>query len=168
MTVEVGSSGCLAFLDDTSTATYRFWRIQIIDRLNYLGPEGISLAYAYIGDDITMTTSNMSTGFSKELVDPTNVLQSESGALFFETRPRYLSFSNAQVQLLSGQEKRDLEQLFYELGKRTPFIVSIDPNLEVSESLEELTRFVVMVTNPTFDHVIRDYYNINFEMREAF
>lgn len=168
ITIPVDDSGCLRFIDTENTASYRFWRVQIVDRLNYLGPEGIKIAYIYVGDHVSMTTSNIATGFRKELVDPSNVLQSENGALFFETRPRYLSFSNAQVQLLSGSEQRELEQLFYDLGKREPFFVSIDPDLEVSATLGELTRFVVMTNNPTFDHVIRNYYNINFDMREAF
>jgi hypothetical protein len=94
-----------------------------------------------VGDHVSMTASNMATGFRKELVDPSNVLQSEAGALFFETRPRYLSIGNAQIQLLSGSEQRDLEQLFYDLGKRDPFFVSIDPDLEVSASLGELTSY---------------------------
>ncbi len=168
ITVEVDDSGCLAFIDETNTATYRFWRISIVDRLNYLGPEGISLAYAYVGDHTTITLSNVATGFRKELIDPSNVLQSENGALFVETRPRYLGLSSAQIQLLSGSEKREIEQLFYELGNRTPFFVSFDPALAVTFNLGELTRFVIMTNTPSFDHVIRDYYNINFEMREAF
>lgn len=168
ITIPVSDYGCLKFIDTINTASYRFWRIKIVDRLNYLGPEGIKIAYAYIGDHVTMTTSNIAIGFRKELNDPSNVLQSENGALFFETRPRYLSFSNAQVQLLSGAEQRTLEQAFYDLGKREPFFVSIDPDVAVSGELGDLTRFVVMTNNPTFDHVIRDYYNINFDMREAF
>ena len=168
ITIPVTDGGCLKFIDEDNTASYRFWRVTIVDRLNYLGPEGIKIAYIYLGDHVSMTTSNIATGFRKELVDPSNVLQSESGALFFETRPRYLSISNAQVQLLSGAEQRELEQLFYDLGKREPFFVSIDPSLAVSVNLDQLTRFMVMTNNPTLDHVLRDYYNINFEMREAF
>jgi len=168
ITVTVTDAGCLKFIDAINEASYRYWRIEFIDRLNYLGPEGIKIAYAYIGDHITMTESNIATGISKELSDPSNVLQSESGALFFEVRPRYLSISSAQIQLLSGAEKRAIEQMFYDLGVRTPFFISIDPGLQVTASLEELTRFVVFARPPTFEHVIRDYYNINFEMREAF
>ncbi len=168
ITIAVGDTSALKFIDEDNTATYRFWRIKIIDRLNYLGPEGLKFAYIYVGDHTTITTSNMARGFTKELSDPSLLLQSETGALFFETRPRYMTIQGAVIQLLSGSEQRDIEQLFYDLGVRSPFFVSIDPGLEVSASLEELTRFVIMVRPPTFEHVIRNYYNISFEMREAF
>jgi hypothetical protein len=46
--------------------------------------------------------------------------------------------------------------------------MSIDPDEAVSRSLEELTRFVVMTSPPRLEHVIRDYYNISFDCREAF
>lgn len=168
ITIPILSTSAMKFIDDDNEATYRYWRIEITDRLNYLGPEGLKFAYIYVGDHTTITTSNFARGFSKELTDPSNLLQSEAGALFFEERPRFLTINGAQIQLLSGSEQREIEQLFYDLGVREPFFISIDPGTEVSNSLEELTRFVVMTRPPTLEHVIRDYYNISFEMREAF
>ena len=168
ITIPVGDISAMKFLDDDTDASYRFHRFQIIDRLNYLGPEGLSFAYAYIGDHTTITASNIASGFNKELTDPSNVLQSESGALFFETKPRYLTITNVGIQLLSGTERETIEQLFYDLGIRDPFFISFDPGNEVTLDIEELTRFVVMTRSPTLEHVFRNYYNISFEMREAF
>lgn len=168
ITVPVLELSAMKFIDDDNEGTYRFWRIEYIDRLNYLGPEGIKISYAYVGDHTTVTLTNMARGFSKELTDVSNQLQSENGALFFETKPRYLTISNAQIQLLNGTEKEEIEQLFYDVGIRTPFFVSIDPGTEVSVSLEHLTRFMIMTRPPTLEHIIRDYYTFSFEMREAF
>jgi hypothetical protein len=139
-----------------------------MDRQNYRGPEGLEFAFIYLGDHTTITNTNWATGFSKELTDPSNVLQSESGALFFEKRPRYLTLNNCSIQLINAQEREDIEQLFYDIGTREPMFVSIDPDVSVSLALEELTRFMVMTQPPTLDHVLRDYYNISFQMREAF
>lgn len=168
ITVPVGKISAMAFLDDDNFATYRYWKIEIIDRLNYLGPKGLKFAYMYVGDHTSITLSNMATGFTKELTDPSPILQSENGALFFEKRPRYLSIQNASIQLLSGSERDDIEQLFYDLGTREPFFVAIDPGVAVTQNIEELTRFMVMTRSPTLENVIRDYYNIGFDMREAF
>ena len=168
ITIPVGNISAMKMLDDDTASTYRFWRVQIIDRLNYLGPLGLKFGYIYTGDHTTMTLSNFATGFSKELTDPSPIIQSESGALFFEKRPRYLTIRNCSIQLLPGSEREVIEQLFYDVGTREPFFVSIDPGVVVTQSLEELTRFVVMPTAPTLNHVIRDYYNFSFEMREAF
>lgn len=168
ITIPVTDLGVFQFIDDTNTASYRFWRIEFIDRLNYLGPEGIKVAYVYIGDHTSMTMTNIAVGFEKELVDPTVSLQSEVGALFFEIKPRYLKISGNEIQLIQGTERKELEQLFYDLGVREPFFVSIDPGLAVTTELEDLTRFMIMESNPTFQHVIRNYYNVRFSMREAF
>lgn len=166
--IPVGQISAMSLLDETNSATYRFWRIEMIDRLNYIGPEGFKFAYCYVGDHQTVSLTNFAGGFTKELTDPSQLLQSENGALFFEKRPRYLTITNSAIQLLNGQERADLEQLFYDLGVREPFFISIDPGVEVTLSLEELTRFMIMTRSPTLDHVIRDYYNVGFDMREAF
>jgi hypothetical protein len=163
-----GKLSSMKMLDDENIATYRFWKLEIIDRLNYLGPQGIEIAFAYVGDHVSMTQTNMATGFSKELTDPSITLQSENGALFSERRPRYLTLKNCQIQLLNGQEREDIEQLFYDIGIREPMFVSVDPDVSVTLALEELTRFMVMTDSPTLEHVLRDYYNVSFAMREAF
>ena len=168
ITIPVGDISAMKMLDDDNSSSYRFWRVKIVDRINPLGPEGLRLAFMYVGDHTTITTSNVALGFTKELTDRSNVLQSENGALFFEKRPRYLTLTNLGIQLLSGQEREDIEQLFYDIGIREPLFVSLDPGVEVTLSLEELTRFMVMTRSPTLEHVIRNYYNISFEMREAF
>lgn len=166
--IPVTDLGCFYFFDDLVIDSYRFWRIEIIDRGNYNGPEGIEIAYGYIGDHTTITTSNIASGFRQELTDPSVGMQSERGALFVEIKPRYLTIASCNIQLLSDDEQREMQQLFYDLGVRNPFLVSIDPSTEISEKLEELTRFVIMTNSPSLDHIFRSYYNINFQMREAF
>jgi len=164
--VPVTSLGCFSVMEDLGS--YRYGRMEIIDRLNYLGPEGLRLAVAYIGDHQTVTATNIARGFSKELNDPSIALQSENGATFFQTRPRFLSIGNCVIQLLNGQEQRDIEQLFYDVGVRTPFFVSIDPGVEVSQDLEELTRYMIMTRAPKLNHVFRNYYDLDWDMKEAF
>lgn len=168
ITITPGQISAMALLDTANSATYRFWRFEIMDRKNFRGPEGLEFAFMYIGDHTTIVNTNWATGFSKELTDPSNLLQSENGALFFEKRPRYLTINNCSIELINAQEREDIEQLFYDIGTRQPMFVSIDPDVAVSLSLEELTRFMIMTRPPKLDHILRDYYNISFEMREAF
>lgn len=164
----VESLSAMAFLDDSFSTPYRYYRIKIVDRLNPLGPEGISIGYAYIGDHVTMTNTNIAVGFSKILQDPSIVQSSENGALFFEVRPRYREISSAEIQYLSGTEYDELEQFFYDVGIRTPFLVSIDPGVEVSRKLEDMTHMMIMSRPPELAHILRDMYNVSFDMREAF
>ena len=165
-TVAVEKGAVMAFT--TSPSSYRYWRILITDRENPLGPTGLTFSHAYIGDYTTVTNTNIASGFSKSFVDPSESQESEAGALYFEERPRYMTIESAQIQLITNTERDELEQLFFDLGVRTPFYVSIDPELQVSTSLYDMTRLMIMTAAPSFDHVFRGYWNINFSMREAF
>ncbi len=167
VSVPVEGGAVMAFFDDEAS-DYRFWRMQIIDRLNPLGPTGLTFSYAYIGDYTTIEDTNIATGFSRVLNDPSISQQSENGALFFQIRPRFQSVESAQIQMFKDDDRDTLEQLFYDLGVRTPFFLSIDPGLNVSTRLIDMTRLMIMTQNPSFDHVLRGYYNLSFSMREAF
>lgn len=168
ISVAVEDLAAMKVLDSAVTTSYNYYRLLITDRRNALGPEGLTFGYAYIGDHVSMTSTNLATGFVKKLVDPSVLSSSENGALFFEERPRYLEISNSEIQLLNGTDADDIEQLFYDVGIRTPFLFSVDPDEEISRNLSDLTRLMIMSSSPQLTHVIRDYYNVNFEMRESF
>jgi hypothetical protein len=168
VSVPIAGIGAMRFLDDINDVAYRFWRVLIVDRLNPLGPSGLEFGFVYVGDYRTMTTTNIQVGFTRSPVDPSTVQQSEGGALFVEKRPRYLTISSATIALLSGTEYDEMDQLFFDLGVREPFFVSVDPTLQISRQLPDLTRFMIMTKPPEMQHVIRDYYNVSFSMREAF
>lgn len=168
VSIPVENWSAMKVLDDDITTAYRYYRIKIVDRLNPLGPEGLQIGYAYVGDHQTMTNTNIATGFTKILQDASISQTSESGALFFEVRPRFRELSSCEIQLLNGTEYDEIEQLFYDVGIRTPFILSVDPGVEVSRKLEDMTNLMIMTRPPELTHVIRDYYTISFDMREAF
>jgi len=166
--VPITDQGAFLFLDDLDDTSYRFGRLTVKDPYNYLGPAGLEIANVYIGDDQTMDATNIATGFTQTLLDPSQTLQSEDGAIFVEIRPRYSQFSSCRIMYARGEEVEALRQLFYDLGVRTPFYLSIDPKTQVSGDLGELTRYVINTRSPTFQHIIRDYYTISFDLREAF
>ena len=168
VSVPVENLAAMAVLDTSVTTSYNYFRIVVIDRKNPLGPEELTFGYAYVGDHVTMTSTNIARGFSKRLVDPSIVSSSESGALFFEERPRYLEISGSEIQMLNGTDADEIEQLFYDLGVTTPFLLSIDPDETISRNLSDLTRLMIMTESPEFQHVIYDYYNVGFSMRESF
>jgi hypothetical protein len=167
ISVTPAGGSVMSFFDDSSSV-YRYWRIEIIDRENTLGPTGLYFSYAYLGDHLTLANTNIASGFSKSYTDPSNTVQSESGAIYIEERPRYLEYSSSEIQLITDDDRDNLEQFFYDVGIRTPFFVSLDPGLEVSTNLPDNTRLMIMTESPQFSHVYRGYYNVSFSMREAF
>lgn len=160
-------SGMFKFLDDQTDTLYRYFAFDIVDRTNPLGPDGIKLGYIYLGDYTTVTTSNVAIGFDKQLVDPSDVAESESGALYFNRRTKYRTFSNMSIQNLGASERRELEAMFESIGIDTPFFISLDPTLAVSSTIDEYTMYGYFAQAPRLAHVIRDYYTLSFDVREA-
>lgn len=167
LTLTKHDQGLFRFFDDQTDMVYRRFRYYFQDRLNPCGPEGFELGHLYIGDYITFTTTNIATGFDAILVDPSDDQETDSGARFFVERTKYRLWSSCQIQLALAEERRDLTELYRDVGRTQSFYVSIDPTLEVSNELQEYTAYVNFKEDPTPTSVIRDIYSINFAMREA-
>lgn len=161
--MEVSSEGAFLAPDVSSTDYCRYWRIKIVDVKN----SAISASVAYIGDSVINTNTNVATGFTKGMADPSARLFSESGKLYSDRRPKFFSLSSLSVQLLKGQELLDMEQLVYDLGTGRPFFICIDPGTGVSLSLAKMTHYVELDAEVQFSHVLNSYYNCSFSLREV-
>lgn len=160
--MEVSSVGAFAVLDEDTQAC-RYWRIFIDDVTN----SAISAAVVYIGDAVIPVNTNIATGFTRTRSDASVRLYSESGQLYVDRRPRFLSLSNIGVQFLKADDLEEIEQLFYDLGVGRPFFLVIDPNQEVSTSLSQMTHYVQVDSEVGLTHVLRDYYNLSVTLREV-
>lgn len=167
VTLTPDTHGVYQFLDDNADTTYRYWRLEIIDKLNTVGPEGFEFGYLYLGDYTTIERRNVGVGLEKRQVDTSTELTSESGAAYFQSGFKYLEFDSVSINYMDAADRRALEQLFYDLGRGTPFFVSFDPTLLVSESLSELTRYVVFADEPTFSHIKADVYSVRMRFKEV-
>lgn len=165
--ISVTSKGAMRFLDDLGDTGYRFWRVRVVDRLAIAGPTAMSIGVLYLGDYLTLSNRNISVGFGTDTIDPSTITESESGALHFDTRTKYTKFSSASIGLLDRDDKDNLKQMFDVLGKTTPFFVSIDPTLCISNGLDEFTKYVIFGSEPSFNHVIRDIFSMTLEFREV-
>ncbi len=160
-------NGIYQYMDDLSNTTYRFWRFEIIDRTNPLGPSGFGFGHMYLGDYTTITHRNVASGFNKTMVDPSVELESEGGARFFQAGLPYMEYNSVSIAFLDATDRRTLETLFYSLGRKTPFYVSFDPTQVVTTALSELTSYVLFKEPPVFNHVRADYYSVYMSFREV-
>lgn len=158
--------GLFKFMDDITTG-YRFWRFEYIDKYNPLGPDGIQIGYIYLGDYTTLTNRNISNKFIKSFVDPSIIQTSESGALYFDQKTKYAKFDSLSIEYLDRDQRDSLEQLFYNFGKTTPFFVSLDPTLCISNELYDMTKYVVFNSEPQWRHVVRDLFTMSLSFREV-
>lgn len=159
--------GIFQFLDDLAGSTYRYWRFEIIDKSNPLGPEGLKLAHIYLGDYITSVNRNLSSGFNKQYVDNSVRFESEGGAVYSQIKSRYVKFTGMELGYMEASERKELEQMFYDVGTFEAFYVSFDPTLLASTGLSELTRYVLFDDAPVFKHVKNDVFSLMMSLREV-
>lgn len=158
--------GIFQFMDDLDDTSYRYWRFHIVDKKNPNGPEGLSLGHIYLGDYITLTSRGIGRRFTKKVVDSSDTLTSQNGSLYFNEKTKYTTLSGMNISYLPREDKDTLEQMFFDLGRTTPFYVSLDPLTNISDNLDEFTKYVVFSSEPTFNHVFSDKFTMNIELRE--
>lgn len=169
LTVDLTPSthGLYKFLDDLSNTSYRYWRLEIVDKFNPAGPLGFKFGYFYLGDYLTLTQRNVAKGFTKTFDDSSTVLTSERGAKFFQKGVKTTKFEQLEIAYMNAADRQALEQALYDLGTTTPFFVSFDPTLLVSADLSELTRYVVFDSAPVFTHQFHNVYSVRFAVSEV-
>lgn len=168
LTLTWDDQGIMRFFDDQSSLpSYRFWRVYVQDKQNALGPQGVSYSHLYLGTYETITLRGMSNGFIKKVIDPSSEFISSGGARFYNQRTQYLEISSLGLNFLEATERRNLEQMSYNLGKTNSFYLSLDPTLCASTELQELTRYVRFTDTPVFAHVKSDIYSMRFSVREV-
>ena len=167
ITLDITDQGILRFLDDIDDTGYRFWKVSIVDKLNQNGPEGISIGHLYLGDYVTISSKNVTNGFSRTSIDPSNINESESGVLHFDKKTQYTQFESTSIQNLDRSDKDALDKMYNRLGKTTPFYVSFDPTNCITDNIEELTKYVVFSQEPKFTHVVYDLFSMSLSMREV-
>jgi hypothetical protein len=160
--MEVSSEGAFVAIQDTTIAC-RYWRIFIDDPKN----PNIAVSVAFMSSSVVTVNTNFATGFSRNRIDQSDVVYSEGGQLYVNRKPRLLKLSSCQVQFLKADELKEVEQLFYDLGVGRPFFICIDPTTSVSQSLTQMTHYVEVEGDTTFQHVINSYYNLSFSLREV-
>jgi hypothetical protein len=161
--------GLFKFYDDQADAalTYQYAWVVISDRENPLGPEGLSIAHVYLGDYTTLTSNNVSSGWTKTYVDPSEVSESEAGVLYVRERPKYRSYSGLDIEYLTGAERVALERELSELGVGSTFYLSLDPLVGISQSVSENTFFAMLEKEVTLKHIRYNLYSISFAAREV-
>lgn len=161
--MEVSSVGAFYAPALDTMPTCRYWRILVKDYKN----SNIALSVAYMGTATIPLNTNFSIGFSRNRIDQSLRLYSEGGQLYVDRRPKLLTITSAQILFLKDQDLEDIEQLVFDLGTGTPFFIVIDPQIQVSRSLEKMTHYVELDGDVTFTHVLNSYYNLSFQMREV-
>ena len=160
-------AGLFNFYDSSVSSGYEYAALRIVDPANVLGSRGLELGHVYVGDHDTMTNANVEIGFSKSYVDSSTVQVAEFGQRYANSRPKYRAWRGLVTGKILATERRALEQWLFNVGVTRNFYASLDPQLEVSLSLEEMTFYGYIPADAIATNAIRDYYSLGFDILEA-
>lgn len=154
------------FKFNETTYSYRYWKVKIVDVDNPLGPRGLKLSNMYIGDYITFTDRNVNNGFVQSINDLSTSIKSETGSYYFHSKNKYSSFTGVNLSYLDKADIDDLRSMFRKLGTTTPLFISIDPDVNISSTIDELTTYCRITSGLDIKHVIYDKFNVSFSTEE--
>lgn len=167
VTLTPESTGIFQFLDDQALgSTYRYWKWETSNPTNTLGPE-LPMHHVYLGDYAEVLAHNVVGGFQRKLVDPSEFAESAAGVLYARKRAKYWTYTGTKVDYLSGADRVTLESLMRTLGGTTPFYVSLDPTVTISQSVGEFTKYMLLDSSSSIQHVLYNLFNVTLGFREV-
>ena len=144
--------------------SYRYWKITINDS----SPTVNEISYFYLGDSTQLETRTINRGFSSALVDPTRVITAMDGSIYFNEKPKYHVFSGLSMGYLSSNDREIIEKLYFDKGKNTPMLFSIDPTGQIlSENIHQFTKLMIFEDAPTVSHEFNNLFSMRFDLREV-
>lgn len=162
----IGELGAYLNISDSTNTdgiNYRFWEIDIVDTNN---PDDLEFAYIYLGDN-TIIHRNINNGFTYTNLDRTLSGTSDSGKVFTLEKPEQTIINAVSYQVMTSQDKSNLLTTIRRIGLHTPFLFVLDPD-ECRESFDFGVRPVYFNRSvPTITHIVRDYYNSRYSLREV-
>lgn len=164
--LEVTDRGAFKFLPD-ATSPYRYWRIDITDRMSTLVRWGFKVSNLFMGDYLTFTNRNIGNGINEKVVDMSKVSNSENGTRFYEEGTKYSEFTSVSFSYIDKAQKKALLDFYREVGLTKAFYISFDPLKKISSSIDEYTRLVTWKDEPSFIQVVRDLHNVGISFVEV-
>jgi hypothetical protein len=156
--VEIDTDG----LFDT---TYRYARLLIEDLENALGY--VQLGVLYLGDVYELESSTVQRDFQEEFEDLSEIQQSESGEEYADIKAQRSLYSSVNIQLCTKTDVNTIMNIFQEFGTHTPFFVSIDSTAQVTDDINEWTKYVKFTSPPSKQYVTNNRWNVSFSLKEV-
>ena len=142
----------------------RFWRIYFNDPDNT--DNYIEIGYVFLGESASLTSSDVKFGWSETRLDDSDREESDGGEPWFDEKTQRDRWA-FDLEYMDKTDKDNMIEMFKIVGKHKPFFLSLDPDLKISSSQVELTRFVRFIDNLEPINVFYNMYNIRISVEEA-
>lgn len=165
VTIPWHQRGAFRFIDDIEDSAWQFVKLRITCPTGPIIPE---MGYLYIGEyEKFEDDRNIGTGFDADQEDYSELSVADSGAMYGNARTPARVFSSLEVGLAKPNHIALLKRIYALKGKITPFFVALDPSEYLSSEFDEYLAFVRFTDSPKQRHIIRDRFQLSFELREA-
>jgi hypothetical protein len=158
------NKGLFGFIDDVADSAWQYVELTIE------APEGpfqSEIGYLYIGDYSSFVDRNISVGIDIGYVDPSTTSQSDDGQEYTNEKTPFRTISGMAVGLAKPVNVTFLKRVFALKQKSHPFFVALDPKVEITSSIDDLTMFCKFATEINAKHVINNFYELGFQLRES-
>jgi hypothetical protein len=163
-TIPVYKTGAFKFIDDIDDSVWRYVKIRIKCPTASAHPE---MGYFYVGDYSTLPERNISTGFESTYDDNSLLSRADEGQIYANDRMPVRVYSSLDVGVSRPEVGAFLKNLYKKKQLSIPFFVALDPLSYLSDSFDEHLALVRFTNPPKHKHVIRNLFEISFELREA-
>lgn len=157
-------TGCFKFIDDVADSAWRYVKIRIECPSGPFIPE---IGYLYIGDYQTSGVRNIGTGFGLDFEDASNLSSSDEGQIYGNSKTPVRAYSSLEIGLARPAQAAFLKQAYAYKQKLIPFFVALDPKVYLSDSFDEHLSYVRFTASPRYVHILRNIFQLSFELKEA-
>lgn len=157
------------FREDGVENAFKYWRVWIkeFNRDPSEINESLDIKYLFFGDHVDIQERNITTAYSVELDDRTEIFESESGRRFSNNKDKRLKISGLRFQYMNGNDRANFQKFYYEKGIAENFLVAIDPADTMTAEPLELMRVMHFDRLPGQRQQIRDLMETTFTLTEA-
>lgn len=159
------TTGAFKFIDDIVDSAWRYVKLRITCPTGAFNPE---MGYLYIGDySVFPDNRNISTGFEIGPDDKSVMSSADDGQLYTNDKTPVREFASLGLDVARPDAVAFLKNIYKLKQLSVPFFVALDPKSYLSETFDEHLAFVRFISPPRSKHIIKNLYQVGFELREA-
>lgn len=143
---------------------YRFARLYIEDINNPLGYQ--QLGKIYVGDVFELESSDVQRDFGEEPADLSTSQRAIGGEIYSDIRPSHVNFPNVIIQYCNKNDVDTIKNIWNVHRTYKPFFVSIDSEAEVTNNVNEWTKYVKLINPPKFKTVSKGIWTVTMAFEE--
>lgn len=158
----ITTEGAYLFLTDDEY-DFRFWRIEIEDNNN---DKDVEIGYLYLGEAHTFNKAFHDQGSEETYNDFSEIYKTENGGIIPFERQAQKTFGNIVFRYVEPETRSYIVDVWKRFKTVRPFFIALDPNVEISKSIEDLTMLCSFRASPLLTHVVANRWDFTIEVDE--